>query len=207
MTELEIPSVWIELQNKTKKVMIVQLYREFKQVGITVSEENNSPTNQLNRLLNFLSHWEEAIATYDDVVVMGDINLDHERLALTAHPLRQLSEVLLDRLSLLNVRQLVTVDTWSNGKVSRCLDHIYISNDVEIESVNSVHSTSSDHTLVTAIINLKSVSTRKSPCHLSLSAILCLISPLIQLQCFFFMTIFTLGQQISAADSMAAVSI
>ena len=149
------------MKNKNKKLLVIQFYREFKQTGKKTDLDNKSPANQSNRLLNFLSYWEKAVQDFDDVICIGDMNLDHKRLSNSSHPLKPLSELVTDRISRLNIRQMVSTETWTNGRVTRCIDHIYTTNSKEMESVNSVQATNSDHCMISAVFNLKAITVRK----------------------------------------------
>ena len=161
MKQQQIPMVWLEIKNGKKKLGIIQLYREFKQVGIKVNKiENSKPEQQLERLHSFLPFWEKAQLEYDDLIVMGDMNLDHDKISGSTHHLKALSNLIKDRIFSNDIKQRITTNTWTNGKVARCLDHIYTSSK-DVESFNSVHCTSSDHNLISCVFKLKVQSVRR----------------------------------------------
>ena len=70
-------SIWLELRLPGKKKFLVcQLYREWQYMGQASSDSRSIP-EQLVCWLMFLDQWECALASGKEVIVLGDVNLDH----------------------------------------------------------------------------------------------------------------------------------
>ena len=70
-------SIWLELGLPGKKKFLVcQLYREWQYMG-QADRDSRSIPQQMVRWLMFLEQWERALASEKEVIVLGDVNLDH----------------------------------------------------------------------------------------------------------------------------------
>ena len=70
-------SVWLKLGlPKHKKILVCNLYREWRYLGQRDSSYSRSVNEQLVRWINFLEQWEKAIQEGKECHVIGDCNLD-----------------------------------------------------------------------------------------------------------------------------------
>ena len=68
-------SIWLEIGLPGhKRFLVSQSYREWQQKGSTSS---SSLPEQLVRWLVFLEQWERALAEDKEVIVAGDMNINH----------------------------------------------------------------------------------------------------------------------------------
>ena len=71
----EFSSIWLELGLPGKKKFLVcQIYREWQYLG-QADDTSKSLSEQMSRWCIFLDHWEKALATDKEVIVLGDFNL------------------------------------------------------------------------------------------------------------------------------------
>ena len=118
-------SIWLELGLPgNKKFLVCQLYRE-RQYMRQASNESRSTPEQLVRWLIFLDQWECALASGKEVIVMGDVNLDHMKFN-DSGDLQPLVDRMLEQIYPHGVHQLVQVATRSwPGQADSGPDHIY----------------------------------------------------------------------------------
>ena len=124
-------SIWLECHlPKQKKFLLCNAYREWQVPGM---QGSLMVTEQLSRWQVFLSQWEKAIATGLEIIVMGDMNINHLNWQSKSHvqsnqtrKLRSLIEELFIRIIPYGFSQLVKVPTRHfPGQESAGLDHIY----------------------------------------------------------------------------------
>ena len=127
MENSDLPMVFIELKNKNSKIAVINVYREHRQVGLdSRPEDNEKVPAQHERFSNFVALWENALDVYDDVIVLGDMNLDLNKIQDSHnHHYKSLYYTLHDRIFSRGVKQLINRPTWTNKTILSCLDHIY----------------------------------------------------------------------------------
>ena len=151
-------SIWMQvgLPNQ-KQILVCQTYREWQ----LLKQENGSSKSveaQMNRWIIFLDQWERALDTGMEVIVTGDMNLNH--LDWTSPPATQSSQTtklrpLIDKLfqSIFShsVSQCVTVPTrFMNGQSPSGLDHFYTNRPEKLSVVDTLFTGASDHKLIFA---------------------------------------------------------
>ena len=152
MKRLLLPTVWIEILDKGKKVAIINTYREHRMVGIENNEETKTGGEQLSRWAHFVQFWERSLMECDETWLLGDINLEPKSLHCNdpgSYYKRKMYGLVEERIHSKGVVQLVSAPTWysSDGKVSSCIDHIY-TNSSRYTNVINHRCFSSDHNLV-----------------------------------------------------------
>ena len=113
-----------------QKKIIGYIYREWQHM---VQGPTNTTADQLQRWLIFIERWEKALNEGKEVLVLGDVNLDFLKWNSSNLPvndsstrLKQLNELIFDRIFPHGVRQLVTTPTrLSAVDPPSGLDHIY----------------------------------------------------------------------------------
>ena len=80
MTALKMPTVWLELDLLGKKMVVINVYREFKfylpKSRDLEAHHSGRMSAQIGRFEEFVTAWEDALNEYDEVWVMGDFNFD-----------------------------------------------------------------------------------------------------------------------------------
>ena len=75
----EYSSIWVQIGLPGKKqILVCQTYREWQELG--QSDRNMSSKTvdvQLKRWVVFLDQWEKALDSGMEVIVCGDVNLNH----------------------------------------------------------------------------------------------------------------------------------
>jgi hypothetical protein len=152
-----LSAIWLEVgMPRQKKILVANVYREWKFMNQGVDDESGSTAAQLERWCKFLSKWETALAEGKEVMVLGDINLDFLKWTRTDLPqsdqavkLRPLTEQLFSRIFPHGVSQLVQVATrvWL-GVQNSGLDHIYSNKPEKCSDIHVEFSGGSDHTLL-----------------------------------------------------------
>ena len=149
MKRLLLPCVWLEVNNGGDKIAIINCYREFRKYKTDDSTESFSMAEQVNRFRQFLNEWMNQSNKYDEMFVLGDLNIDvgHDK-----YKDRVFKNMLSGTVSLKGYEQLVRENTWSNtkGAVS-VIDHIY-TNSTRYRNVHVDHCfTSGDHALISVV--------------------------------------------------------
>ena len=112
----ECSSIWMQVGlPRQKQILVCQTYREWQ----LLHQQDNSSKSveaQLSRWVHFLEQWERALDTGLEVIVLGDVNINHLDWALPSSrqsnqtkKLKTLIEELLQRIFPHSVSQCVTV--------------------------------------------------------------------------------------------------
>ena len=111
----------------------------------------------MRRWVIFLDQWEQALATGKEVMVLGDINLDHFRFD-RAGGLQPLVDAMVERIYPSGVVQCVQAAThfWP-GQTPSGLDHIYTNVPEKIGQAQVKICGSSDHRLVMVTRHSKNI--------------------------------------------------
>ena len=151
-------SIWLQigLPNQ-KQILVCQFYREWQLLNQN-DELSQSVQAQLQRWLNFLHQWEQALLSGLEVIVLGDMNINHLDWSLPigcqssqTKKLRPLIEQLFTRIFPHSVSQCVTVPTrfWP-GQAPTGLDHFYTNHPEKLSVVQSQFFGGSDHKVISA---------------------------------------------------------
>ena len=138
-------SIWLQvgLPNQ-KQFLVCQTYREWQHLN---QEDMNSKSinSQLCRWLKFLDQWERALSSGLEVLVAGDININHldwaSPLAIQSSQtvkLRPLIDELFQRIFPHSVTQCFTVPTkFMSNQTPTGLDHIYTNRSDKLSMVET----------------------------------------------------------------------
>ena len=149
-----------------QKKIIGYIYREWQHM---VQGPTNTTADQLQRWLIFIERWEKALNEGKEVLVLGDVNLDFLKWNSSNLPvndsstrLKQLNELIFDRIFPHGVRQLVTTPTrLSAVDPPSGLDHIYTNKPDKCSDVQAEIQGGSDHKLL-KITRFSKASVRKA---------------------------------------------
>ena len=146
----QFSSIWVEvgLPGRTK-FLVCQLYREWRYLGQPNRGIHSSTLQeQMRRWVIFLDQWEQALATGKEVLVLGDINLDHIKFD-KAGGLQPLVDTMVEKIYPSGVVQCVKTAThfWP-GQTPSGLDHIYTNVPDKLGQAQVKICGSSDHRLV-----------------------------------------------------------
>ena len=140
---------------RQKQFQVCQTYREWQLLGQNDSSSKTVPA-QLARWIIFLDQWERALQSGMEVVVCGDVNLNHldwglprSRQSGQSRRLASLIEQLFQRILPHSVSQCVTVPTrCAPGQPQTGLDHVYTNRPDKLSPVQAQFCGGSDHKLV-----------------------------------------------------------
>ena len=152
-------SIWLEvgLPNK-RKILICNAYREWGYMRQAEPSKSRDLSEQINRWEIFLRQWERALDEEKEVIVTGDLNVNHLEWTKDNLPpnsqtrkLRPLITELFARIISLGVSQLVTSATrvWPNQPDSG-LDHLFSNYPGKLSPVQVINNGGSDHKLLLA---------------------------------------------------------
>ena len=151
-------SIWLQvgLPNQ-KQILICQFYREWQLMN-QQDRSSQSVQAQLYRWGMFLSQWEKALDSGLEVLVLGDMNINHLDWSLPigqqssqTTKLRPLIEELFNRIFPHSVSQCVTVATrFMQGQQPTGLDHFYTNRPDKLSVVQTQFVGGSDHKIIFA---------------------------------------------------------
>ena len=144
-----VPSIWAEITKSNETFLIGSFYREWQdQYG------DGSREGQRRRLNDFFEQVERAKEEKKKMLVLGDFNLDVERLNDKTYYERTMA-VELNRLTVTNGLDYIPVGKTFSANVGTkenpvmmhsCIDHVYIGNGMKLASARSPDNGMSDHT-------------------------------------------------------------
>ena len=152
-------SIWMQVGlPRHKQFLVCQTYREWQLLNQTDSSSKSIPA-QLGRWVIFLDQWERALSSGLEVVVCGDMNINHmdwglpsSRQSGQTKKLKSLIEQLFQQIFPHSVSQCVTVATrFMAGQPQTGLDHIYTNRPDKLSPVQAQFCGGSDHKLIFAI--------------------------------------------------------
>ena len=152
-----LSAVWLELgMPRQKKIVVCNIYREWQHMGQGPTNTTGTIAEQLQRWMLFIESWDRALQEGKEVMVLGDINLDFLKWNRSNLPasdssvrLKQLSELVFDRIFPQGVSQLVTTPTrLSAVDPPSGLDHIYTNRPDKCSEVQAEVHGGSDHKLL-----------------------------------------------------------
>ena len=163
----EYSSIWVQVGLPgQKQILVCHTYREWQELGqINRGNSSNSVQDQLQRWLIFLDQWERALRTGMEVIVCGDMNLNHLDWCLPSfqqstqtRKLLPLIEELFQKIFSQGVIQCVTVATrFMSGQPQTGIDHLYTNQPEKLSSVSTTFWGGSDHKMIFAIRQSKSL--------------------------------------------------
>ena len=151
-------SIWMQVGlPRHKQILVCQTYREWQLLHQDDSS-SKSIAAQLSRWVIFLDQWERALNSGLEVVVCGDMNINHLDWALPRNrqsgqtkKLTSLIEQLFQRILPHGVAQCVTVPTRvMPGQPQTGLDHFYTNRPDKLSNVQAQFCGGSDHKLIFA---------------------------------------------------------
>ena len=152
-------SIWMQVGlPRHKQFLVFQTYREWQLLNQADSSSKNIPA-QLGRWVTFLDQWERALSSGLEVVVCGDMNINHLDWGLASNrqsgqtkKMKSLIEQLFQRILPHSVSQCVTVATrFMSGQPQTGLDHFYTNRPDKLSPVQAQFCGGSDHKLIFAI--------------------------------------------------------
>ena len=138
-------------------ILVINVYREFK-MYLPKSQRaeahiSNLMSSQLDRFSQFIDAWERALSEYDEVWVLGDVNLDLKKIKKDPNSdKKDFLRLIDDRIFSSGVNQLIDGITWTrdNGLQNSCIDHIY-TNCKSYLGVSIADCNFSDHKLISVV--------------------------------------------------------
>ena len=76
MNRLKLPCVWLELNLGGERIAVINIYREFKKYKTVDAAESENIREQKARFWHFIEEWSTRRGSYDEMFVMGDLNID-----------------------------------------------------------------------------------------------------------------------------------
>ena len=145
-------------------LLVCHTYREWQDLSQGLRNiSSNSISDQLQRWLIFLDQWERALNSGMEVIVCGDLNINHLDWCLPSFQqssqtkkLMPLVEKLFQKMIPLGIVQCVTVATrFMEGQPHTGIDHFYTNNQEKLSQVNTAFWGGSDHKTIFATRHAK----------------------------------------------------
>ena len=127
----DVSAIWMEAGlPRERKFLIAGVYREWAYLKTDghSNDDSGSVLEQERRWDLFLDSWEDALDETEDVCILGDINIDLNKVFTRGnHHCRKMAENLQLRILSRGVKKLVKENTWFKANCeSSMLDHIYM---------------------------------------------------------------------------------
>ena len=152
-------SIWVEvgLPNK-RKILIGNVYREWGYMRQDDPLLSRDMSEQMSRWVTFLGQWERALAEGKEVIVLGDMNMNHldwtkddNTACNQTKKLRPLIDELFLRIFPHGVSQLVTTATRvAPHQPESGLDHFFTNTPSKLSPVQVITNGASDHKILLA---------------------------------------------------------
>ena len=150
-------SIWVEVGLPQKrKILVGNVYREWGFMGQVDPSVSRDLSAQKDRWSVFLRQWERALGEDKEVIVLGDMNINHLEWTRDdlppnnqTHKLKPLISELFTRILPQGVSQMVTSATWSRPTQPESgLDHLYSNKPTKLSPVQVLHCGGSDHKII-----------------------------------------------------------
>ena len=150
-------SIWVEVGlSQKRKILVGNVYREWGFMGQDDPSVSRDISAQKDRWSVFLKQWERALGEDKEVIVLGDMNLNHLEWTRNDLPvnsqtykLKPLITELFTRILPHGVSQLVTSATWFRpNQPESGLDHLYSNKPTKLSPVQVLNCGGSDHKLI-----------------------------------------------------------
>ena len=152
-------SIWVEVGFPNKrKILICNVYREWGYMRQADPALSRDLAEQFLRWRTFLSQWEKALSEDKEVIVAGDMNINHidwtfddNSASNQTKRMRPLITELFTRILPHGVSQLVKTATYSAPHQPESgLDHFYSNDPSKLSQVQVISNGGSDHKLLLA---------------------------------------------------------
>ena len=158
--EDDIATIWMKLPRQGKKPFILgAAYREHKLLNRP--GPNMSGNFQCERWDRIINQWQ-SIQGAGDIMMTGDLNLDHSNWDDQNHENSRMIEATKDKIETLGYAQMVRNPTrfWPNTRPS-LIDHVWTNKPESVISCLNISRPVTDHNVIVTLVKLKgSVKTR-----------------------------------------------
>ena len=150
-------SIWLEVGlPRKRKILVGNVYREWGYMGQENPAVSRDLSAQTSRWSDFLGQWERALDEDCEMIVLGDMNINHLEWTRTDLPsnnqtykLKPLINDLFTRILPHGVSQLVTTATWVRpNQPESGLDHLYSNQPNKLSPIEVLNCGGSDHKIV-----------------------------------------------------------
>ena len=155
----DFSSVWIEVSDKHKKLIVGAYYREWK-----TETGSRSVPEQHDRLQIFLDQLTRARQGNAHVITLGDMNLDKNKYEDEGYGLKALVNTLQSALASTGMTDLDLGNTFCASRlnsqglpIQSALDHLYSSHPEKLLSFEAKKNSMSDHLPIEAVVSFKKI--------------------------------------------------
>ena len=161
--ETNIASIWISFPRRGRRAFILgAVYREHKLANQQQPNISGDPATQKERWCRIIEQWE-TIQDGHDALVVGDLNVDHQKWGDPEEQHKEMTELVKDKIEVKGFVQLVKGPTrfWHNT-VPSLLDQSWTNNPESIISCKNLNRPVADHNLILTSVRLKGKINKKN---------------------------------------------
>ena len=156
LMDSETASIWVKVGPQGRKPLLIGgIYREHQ--FLEQGEDNSSETDlaQESRWNKFVNKWEQA-GRNSDVMVLGDVNLDHLTWAQPKQRHKTMVDKVKDQIETAGYHQLIqgVTRTWP-GQPDTCLDQCWTNVPGRVIYHRNIVRSASDHNMILVSIRTK----------------------------------------------------
>ena len=154
--DTSVAAIWLKIGPKGKKqVVLGAVYREHQYILQDHPDDSLSDNSQLERWRKFVRTWVAATAG-NEVIVMGDLNLDFVKWGLPEPRKSKMVELVKNEIETLGYHQMVREITRSwPGQPDSIIDHIWMNFPGKLIYMRNIQRAYSDHNIILASIRRK----------------------------------------------------
>ena len=154
--DTSVAAVWMKIGPKGRKPLVLgAIYSEHQYILQDQPDDSVSDTCQLERWNKFVQSWVAA-SRGNEVIVMGDTNLDYKKWALPEQRKQRMVELVKNEVETLGYHQMVNEVTRSwPGQPDSLIDQIWMNKPEKMIYYRNIQRTYSDHNMIFVSVRRK----------------------------------------------------
>ena len=142
-----------------KKFTVIQWYRQHQLLN-SIQEDSLDDNRQKERLIEVVNMWKD-LATKNETILVGDINLDSEKH--TKGVKKEMLQIIEEELLQTGTTKANIGNTYfkTGSNIERAIDHIYSNKYDKLSKIEIIQYSDSDHLPIICIQNMKKIVIKK----------------------------------------------
>ena len=148
--ENDISTIWIKVGGKGRKgVLVCGTYREHKIIRQPEPNLSSNPDRQQERWSRIIEQWKNASDTGNNVIVIGDMNVDLEKWDDPEQLVEPMVDLLKEEIITRNFFQMVQGPTWHwKDRTPSLIDQCWVNDPGRVTNVRNTVRSTADHNMI-----------------------------------------------------------